>query len=131
MNDLLRQIAKFASVGAIATGLHVLVAMTLHHGAGLSPLRANFAAFCVATLWSYCGNWAWTFAGRAKVKSSAPRFFAMSLAAFALNQGIVYWMTTVEGLPLAAALIPVVAVIPVVSFWLSRMHIFSSRHALS
>ena len=130
MKDLLRQIVKFASVGVIATGIHLFAAMTLHYGLGFSPLRANFAAFCVATLWSYFGNWAWTFAGRARVKSSAPRFFAMSLAIFALNQGIVYWMTTVEGLPLAAALIPVVAVIPGVSFWLSRMHIFSGRHAL-
>ena len=131
MSELLRQIAKFASVGMIATALHIAVAMTVHYGAGLTALRANFAAFCVATLWSYCGNWAWTFGRRAKVTSSAPRFFAMSLAAFALNQGIVFWLTSVQGLSLAAALVPVAAIVPAFSFWLSRSHIFATRHAVS
>ncbi|MDE2385745.1 MAG: GtrA family protein [Alphaproteobacteria bacterium] len=126
MKALIKQLAKFASVGAIATGLHVLVALALHHGLGLAPLRANLGAFCMATLWSYFGNWAWTFGAQAKVKSSAPKFIAMSLAGFGLNQSIVYWVTVVEKLPFAVALVPVVMIVPAFTFWVSRTHIFTA-----
>lgn len=129
MPKLFRQLAKFASVGVLATGLHVVVALALNHFAGVEPLRANFMAFLVATLWSYFGNWAWTFGARDRVRSSAPKFLAMSLIAFALNQSIVYVVTKIEGLPLAVAMIPVVAIIPAFSFWLARTHIFKQHLA--
>ena len=41
-----------------------------------------------------------------------------------------YWVTKVEGLSLAVAMIPVVAVIPAFSFWLARTHIFTRHQAV-
>jgi putative flippase GtrA len=130
MPKIFRQLAKFVSVGVVATGLHVLVALGLNHFAAMEALRANFAAFLLATTWSYFGNWAWTFGGHDKVKTSAPKFLAMSSIAFALNQSIVYFVTKVEGLPLAVAMVPVVAIIPAFSFWLARTHIFTRHQAV-
>jgi putative flippase GtrA len=127
MSKLVKQLAKFISVGVLATGLHVATALGLNQFVGVEALRSNFVAFGVATLWSYLGNWAWTFGGQDRLKSSAPKFLAMSSIAFALNQAIVYWVTRVEGQPLAVAMIPVVVVIPAFSFWLARTHIFRAH----
>jgi putative flippase GtrA len=124
------QVARFASVGVVSTAINVLGALTLNHFAGIAPLTANFLGFLVAVLWSYLGNWAWTFGAKDRVKSSAPKFFLMASITFALNQSIVFWVTKVEGLSLAIAMIPVVAIIPAFSFWLARTHIFTRHRAV-
>ena len=126
MKDLLHQLGKFVSVGLIATALHVIVALGLNGAFGLAPLRANVAAFAVATIWSYFGNWIWTFEAKARFQQSAPRFFAMSIGCFGINQAIVYGVTVVAQLPFWLAMIPVVAVVPAFSFWMSRTRIFNA-----
>ena len=124
MKDVLHQLGKFASVGVVATGLHVVTALGLNQFAGVVPLRANVVAFVVATIWSYLGNWIWTFNANARFQHSAPRFFAMSIGCFAINQAIVYGVTVLAQLPFWLAMIPVVAVVPAFSFWMSRTRIF-------
>ena len=129
-DKLAGQVARFASVGVVATCINVLGALALNHFAGIEPLTANFMGFLVAVLWSYFGNWAWTFGAKDRVKTSAPKFFLMASITFALNQSIVFWVTKVEGLSLAVAMIPVVAIIPAFSFWLARTHIFTRHRAV-
>ena len=126
MNSLLHQLGKFASVGAVATALHVVTALFLNQFLDVAPLRANVVAFMVATIWSYFGNWIWTFEAKSAFQQSAPRFLVMSLGCFAVNQAIVYCVTVLIHLPLWVAMIPVVAVIPAFSFWMSRTRIFNS-----
>ena len=121
---LLKQLGKFASVGMVATGLHVVTALGLNHFLAVTPLRANVAAFLVATIWSYLGNWIWTFEAKAQFQQSAPRFFAMSAGCFVVNQAVVYAVTVVGQLPFWLAMIPVIAVVPAFSFWMSRSRIF-------
>jgi putative flippase GtrA len=124
MKDVLHQLGKFASVGVVATGLHVVTALGLNQFAGVAPMRANVVAFVVATTWSYLGNWIWTFNAAARFQQSAPRFFAMSIACFVVNQAIVYGVTVLAQLPFWLAMVPVVAVVPAFSFWMSRTRIF-------
>jgi putative flippase GtrA len=126
MSRLLHQLGKFASVGAVATALHVATALGLNQFAGVAPLNANLAAFVVATIWSYLGNWVWTFEAKARFQHSAPRFLAMSLGCFGVNQATVYGVTVLGQLPLWVAMVPVVAVVPAFSFWMSRTRIFNS-----
>lgn len=125
MRELLHQLGKFASVGAVATALHVVTALGLNQFAGVVPLRANVVAFMVATLWSYLGNWIWTFEAKARFQQSAPRFLVMSLGCFGINQAIVYGVTVLAQLPFWLAMVPVVAVVPAFSFWMSRTRIFN------
>ena len=48
----------------------------------------------------------------------------MSIGCFAINQAIVYGVTDLAQLPFWLAMIPVVAVVPAFSFWMSRTRIF-------
>lgn len=124
MISLLRQATKFAAVGGSATLVHVLAALSLNGLAGMPPLRANFWAFVIASFVSYAGNWLWTFNGVSRHAFSAPRFAALSLSCFALNQSIVYAVVDWLGQPLWLAMVPVVVAVPAFGFWLSKSKVF-------
>jgi putative flippase GtrA len=126
MNGLLRQAAKFAAIGGGATAVHVLTALALNSLMQVVPLRANFVAFLVASFVSYMGNWYWTFDGNSRHVFSVPRFAALSLACFAVNQAIVYGVVELLHQPLWLAMVPVVIVIPTFGFWLSRTKVFKN-----
>ena len=124
MNGLLRQAVKFAAVGGGATLVHVAAALTLNGLAHVAPLRANFLAFLVASCVSYLGNWFWTFDAASHHAFSLPRFAALSLSCFALNQAIVYGVVERLGHPLWLAMMPVAAIVPAFGFWLSKTQVF-------
>ena len=124
MHSLVRQASKFAAVGGGATLVHVLAALALNGLAGMPPLHANFWAFVIASFVSYGGNWLWTFKGVSRHAFSIPRFAALSLSCFALNQSIVYAVVEWLGQPLWLAMVPVVALVPAFGFWLSKSRVF-------
>ena len=124
MHGLLKQVAKFATIGAGATALHVASALLFNSYAGFSALQANFLAFLVASAFTFCGNYYWTFSQSGKIAATIPRFVVLSVGCFAVNQTIVYVVTSLAHLPLWVAMIPVVAVIPAFSFWASKTKVF-------
>jgi putative flippase GtrA len=124
MDGLLKQIAKFATIGVGATFIHVAAALLFNSFAKFSALQSNFLAFLVASAFTYCGNYFWTFAKTGAVSSTLIRFIFLSLSCFAVNQTIVYIVTSLMQLPLWIAMIPVVAVIPAFSFWVSKKRVF-------
>ena len=93
----------------------------------MAPLRANFLAFLVASCVSYVGNWFWTFEGTSRHAVSLPRFAALSLSCFALNQAIVYGVVGASRSTLWLAMVPVVVIVPVFGFWLSKTQVFLPR----
>jgi putative flippase GtrA len=60
----LRPLARFGITGALATGIHVVVAATLIARLGVLPYVANAAAFLTATGFSYASNTLWSFSSR-------------------------------------------------------------------
>jgi putative flippase GtrA len=119
MPDLVTRISRFATVGVAATLVHILVALMLHAGAGMDALEANLAAFVVAWSVSYLGNYVYTFQAVSRHRQSVPRFVAVSLAGFTLNQSIVFFCISHLGLAYWQALIPVAVLVPLFSFVLS------------
>ena len=128
MNGLLRQVAKFATIGTAATALHVTSALMFNGLMGFTALKANFLAFLVASIFTFCGNYFWTFSKTSTVFVALPRFIVLSLLCFAVNQAIVYGVTSLMQLPLWIAMIPVVAVIPAFSFWASKTKVFTPKN---
>ncbi len=121
------QFMRFGLVGAVATGVHLVSALVYHHIFGLTPLVANACAFMTAWAVSYFGNWVWTFGAVTAHNQSAPRYLAVALAGFVLNQTIVYITANLWSWPLWAALIPVVMIVPLVNFLASRFWAYRVR----
>ena len=118
------QIFKFGVVGILATLIHVMTALYMHDVVGLSPMRSNFIAFLVASSPSYLGNWLWTFDQKGTAAHTFPRFLALSGSCFCLSQALVYTTVEVMGFPMWLGMLPVVSIVPAVSYWLSRTKIF-------
>ena len=128
MNALLLQVTKFATIGSVATALHVASALVFNSLFGFTPLQANFLAFLVASVFTFCGNYFWTFSQSGTALIALPRFAALSLCCFTLNQIIVYAVTALMQLPLWVAMIPVVVIIPAFSFWASKTKVFKPQN---
>lgn len=118
------QVLRFGCVGGFVTLLHVAVALSVHGLFGFEPLTANFIAFVVACGVSYILNWMWTFDAVSSHAAALPKFLAVSVSGFLLNQAIVYAIVTLGGHPMWLAMIPVTIVIPVFSFIMSRTWVF-------
>jgi putative flippase GtrA len=127
MHGLLKQAAKFVTIGAGATALHVASALLFNSFAGFTTLESNFLAFLFASAFTFCGNYFWTFSKAGKFTDTIPRFIVLSSCCFAVNQTIVYVVTHMMHLPLWIAMIPVVAVIPTFSFWVSKTRVFTTH----
>lgn len=118
------QAAKFGFVGIAATVVHVIAALGFNTLLHVPPLRANFLAFLTAFGVSYAGNWFWTFGAASRHRAAFPRFAALAVTCFLVNQAIVYVFVEMLAQPLWLAMIPVVLTVPPLSFWLSKTRIF-------
>jgi putative flippase GtrA len=118
------QVLRFGLVGGLVTLLHVAVALSVNGLFGIDPLWANFIAFLVACGVSYALNWLWTFDAVSRHGAALPKFLAVSVSGFILNQSIVFALVTLAGHPMWVAMLPVMVVIPVFSFIMSKTWVF-------
>ncbi len=127
MTHNLRQIAKFAFVGVMATAVHYVSAIAFNSLGQVPPLRANFLAFLVAFIVSYVGNWYWTFNKNSQHTAALPRFLGVAVSCFLVNQAIVYVFVEWLRQPLWLAMVPALLTVPALGFWLSKTRVFLPR----
>lgn len=122
-----REMAWFITIGLTATGTHVVAALLTDRILSGSPLSANFAGYVAAVFVSYLGHARLTFRRPVRDAAQFLRFLAISLAALGLSQSLVLLLTGPFCLPLHLALLPVVVLIPIFTFTLSRAWAFIGR----
>ena len=95
VDDPLRHLARFMTVGAAGTVLDVGAFALLHSGLGLAALPANIISYSLGTINNYIWHRRWTYAGQpAKpARVQAAQFAAVSLSALALNTALVLLLT--------------------------------------
>ncbi len=118
------QVSRFAVIGVIATGVHVVAASIAHYLFSLPPLYANFVGFLFAWSVSFAGHYLWTFDQLSTVRQAMPRFFLISLCGLAINQAIVWLVVDVFGKSFALAMALAVIIIPAASFLSSKFWAF-------
>jgi putative flippase GtrA len=80
------QLVKFGIVGGIGYAINIVVFALLTGSAGFHHAPAAVGAFCVAVSNNFLWNRYWTFdAGEDHPAFQAARFFAVSVAALAIN----------------------------------------------
>lgn len=130
MRELVRQLSRFASVGALATGVHTAIYAGLGGLDAFSPMLANFVAFVFAFGFSYFGHFRVTFKeqlrGRSLVRSYAVqlRFLIVALLGLALNALGVWFVTDYLGSHFLFATLPMVFMVPLVTFFVARSWAF-------
>ena len=130
VRSLLAQLSKFASVGVIATAVHAVV----YGFAGrlLEPMLANLLGFIVAFIFSYSGHFLWTFRAQTqgqqlhKAIAYQFRFLVVAVSGLMLNSVAVWVVTQWLQIDYLYAVVPMVLVVPVVTFALAKLWAFKS-----
>ena len=120
---LSQQARRFAVSGLLATGLHVVIAVSFIHLIHPSPMLANGVAFAMATIFSYLINTLWSFSSRLHGKNL--RRFAVVSAFGCLLAVVVSGAAEHYGLPYGLGIVLVVLSVPpstflLHSFWTYR-----------
>ena len=127
MNRVQGEVARFMLVGAAASGTHFAIGLALNQLAHVIAWQANIVAFLGALGVSYLGNSIFTFGVQARRAGAFARFFAMSAAAFALIQGLVWVLTGPARWPYWASLMVVLVVVPPLTFLISKYWALAER----
>ena len=117
-------ICRFIIVGGLATAVHFVTALSLHHFIALAPLWANFAAFCVAFCVTYIGNYFWSFESSANHLSASLKSLAVSVTGLCVSQLIVWVLTEKAQCPFYLTLFAALLIVPFITFSLNRYWVF-------
>ena len=124
------RVARFAIVGAVAGAVHVATVTVLVAALGLAPLVANVAGFAIAFGVSYAGQRRWTFgAGDLPHRRSLPRYLAVALGGFALNESLYALLLGFTPLHYIPALVLTVAAAATATYLASRSWAFAPRRS--
>ena len=121
----IRQGLTFILVGGAATATHAGAALLAQHFMGVTPMIANLIGYSSAVLVSYVGNALLTFGRRLMHGPQFMRFMVVSLAGLAISQSLTLLCVNVLRLPYAIALVPIVILVPIFSFVLSKVYAFA------
>ena len=107
VDDPLRHIASFATVGSLGTLIDVGLFALLHTGLGVPALPANTLSFSLGLANNFIWHRRWTFAGRSAKPANvqAWQFLAVSLVGLVINTALVLLLTAAisAALPIAPA----------------------------
>ncbi|WP_062268349.1 GtrA family protein [Endozoicomonas arenosclerae] len=120
------QLIKFIVTGGTAAAVHLFILWLLVDLNELTPLLANPLAFLLAFIVSYFGHSLWTFNHKQHVHhNTLVKFLLVQLlCSFVLNQGLYTLLLTYSHLNYLVASFIVLAVIPLVTFTLSKYWAF-------
>lgn len=121
---LAAQIARFASVGALATAVHVGVALIAAQALGLAPHLANAAGFCAAVLLSYFGHGRLVFDTDLRHALHGPRFLATALLGLLVSSSVTHAMTVWIEASFVAAMAIVAVAVPACTYVMCKVWVF-------
>lgn len=115
---------RFAVAGAVATGLHVTIAVLLIHAASAPPAVANGIAFCWASIFSYLATTVWTFGVEISPRSGVR--FVLTAALSSLLAALVSGIAAARGVPDLLGIFAVVCTVPPFTYFLHRHFTYRS-----
>lgn len=119
------RLLRFGLVGAAAAAVHLAMVSLLVALGGWHPLVANVVAFLVAFCVSYAGHAGWTFGdSTASARHSLPRFFAVAVSSFVVNEALYALLLAWTPLQYQVALFITLVAVAVLTFVASRYWAF-------
>ena len=125
------RLARFSTVGAVATVVHIGVAMTAVAAAGVSPTVGAVIGFIAAFAVSYFGHFRFSFAVAGRYRDYLLKFAASSLASFLLSTMSVWLATVMLGIDYKPALVALAIIVPACNYLMNRFWVFLQPEGVS
>lgn len=116
--------SRFSLVGIAATGIHIGLVWTLIAQFMASPFIANLTAFLFAFVFSFTGQYLWTFRSTRHWPSALTRFFSISFGAFVVNNFVLIGLLRLELIDSSLAAALAACVIPLFTYLFGRFWAF-------
>ncbi len=121
---LISQIFRFGVVGVIAASVHFGVVVYFVQAFAWAPLVANIGGFVVAFQLSYWGHRTWTFYdSEVQHHVAYSKLLFVQLLNLTINEILFYFFLSLH-LPYTIALLIVLAILPVLTFIVSKWWVF-------
>ena len=88
MKEVLRRLARFGIVGALATALQYLILILLVRGLGTWPVVASGVGFVSSAGFNYLLNYHFTFRSRRPHAAAALKFLTLAAVGLAINSAL-------------------------------------------
>ena len=99
-------VLKFITIGGLSAILHLLSLFLIIKNTSLGAIFANMIAFLIAILFSFTGNYIWTFGSEEDILKALKKFLLISTLAFFINSiFFIALMYTKLFLPLITAIL--------------------------
>ena len=122
------RLLRFGLAGAVATGAHVTIALTLIALASAPPALANGIAFVWASIFSYVATTVWTFGVEPSPRSGLR--FAIVAGLSSLLAAAVSGIAAARGVPNLLGIFAVVCTVPPFTYFLHKHFTYRiRRHA--
>jgi putative flippase GtrA len=121
---MLLQFFRFASVGLVATVVHVAIVFFLVEWMDVDPVLSSLPAFFTAVSAAFFLNRNWTFSSTQSKNDQFRRYLIVALGGMLLNLVIMYVTVHIAHGPYFVGISLVVAIVPIVSFVLQRKWTF-------
>ena len=118
------RLARFSIVGAIATGVYVVVAMIAIGAGGATPMVGATVGFCASFLVSYVGHFRFTFAVPGRYRDYVVKFAVSSMVSLLLSTSAIWVTTKILKIDYRLALVAVAIIIPICNYLVSRFWVF-------
>jgi len=126
---MIGQLSRFASVGLVATLLHVIVALIVKELFQFSAQLANLIGFSAAVGLSYIGHIWITFRVNPVHSLHLPRFLFIALLGLAASSTITFVVHTKLGASFGLAMGGVAILVPLLTFLASKYWVFTKAEA--
>jgi putative flippase GtrA len=125
------RLARFSVVGAVATAVHIGVAMLAVAAAGANPTAGSAIGFVAAFTVSYFGHFRFSFRVTGRYRDYLLKFAVSSLASFLLSTASVWLATAIIGVDYKPALVALAIIVPVGNYLVNRFWVFLHPDAAS
>lgn len=126
----LTRLLRFALVGLVVTVSYVAVAWCTVRFAGVAPVPASMLAWGAVMFVSYVGQKYFTFRSDGAHRVELPRFVVTAALAFVVSTGSMAGATR-SGLPYEAGIALAAVVIPLCSFVVMSLWVFTPAQGLA
>ncbi len=124
---LSKQFIRYAVVGALGTGIHLVTLTLWVEWLKSDPISGTVAGFVGALLASYTLNHCWTFRSSRAHHESLWRYIAVSLSGLVLNITMMYVLVYIFNFWYLGAQLAVIFVVPTTNYLLNRHWTFSTK----
>ncbi|PAT43532.1 GtrA family protein [Vandammella animalimorsus] len=118
---------RFGTVGALATFVHLLIVWLLLKQTSTPLIIANTLAFLAAFVFSFIGNYIWTFRSPGKARRAMLRFFLIAASAFFINTLVLHALAQSGRFSALSAAMTSASLVPLISFLASKLWGFKTH----